>query len=79
MEMQINLNDYLENDKLKIDNIKFQKMIMIFNALEEGWSIKKRNDSYIFSKSHEGKKEIFQDSYLLRFIKSSFDMNKVIS
>ena len=38
------------------------------NALEEGWSVKKSKDSYIFTKKHENRKEIFQENYLDKFI-----------
>ena len=46
----------------------FQKMMFISNALEQGWTVKKSNDSFIFSKKHENKREIFQEEYLERFI-----------
>ena len=78
MDIKIKMNNYLENN-IKIDNIKFQKMLFLFNAIEEGWTIKKKNNSYIFSKNHEGKKEVFEDNYLDQFMKSSFDMRSVIS
>ena len=52
-------------------------MVFLFNALNEGWSIHKRKDSYIFTKKHEGKKEIFLDSYLMSFLKNNFDINKL--
>jgi len=78
MDIKIKLDNYLENN-IKIDNIKFQKMLFLFNAIEEGWSIKKKNNSYIFLKNHEGKKEVFEDNYLDQFMKSSFDIKTVIS
>ena len=46
----------------------FQKMMFISNALEQGWSVKKLNDTFIFTKKHENKREIFQEDYLERFI-----------
>jgi len=80
MELTINLEDTNGNKmKMLLDNTKFQKMIFLFNALEEGWSIKKSNNSYIFKKNHEGKKEIFLESYLSRFMKDNFDINKILS
>ena len=81
MDIKLNLDPLkdLENDDFKVDVIKFQKMIFLFNAIEDGWSIKKKNNSYIFSKNHEGKKEVFEDNYLDQFMKSSFDMKSVIS
>jgi hypothetical protein len=80
---EITLNINIENqDKtsydIKIENIKFQKMLFLFNAINDGWSIKKKNDSYIFTKNHEGKKEILLDSYLLSFMKGNFDVNKIL-
>jgi hypothetical protein len=76
MEIKINLD--LDNENFKIDSIKFQKMLLLYNAIEEGWSIKKLADSYVFKKNHEGKKEILDEKYLLTFMKSNFDMSKII-
>ena len=59
-----------------IDIIKKTKMILIYNALEKGWKIKKRNNSYIFTKNHEGKKEVLLDNYIKRFIETN--LNKKI-
>jgi len=47
---------------------QFQKMIFITNALDQGWSVKKSQDSYIFTKKHENRREIFQENYLENFI-----------
>ena len=78
-ELRINIdNSSSPNYDIKIDNIKFQKMVFLFNAINDGWSIKKRKDSYIFTKPHEGKKEIFLDSYLLSFMKNNFDATKIL-
>jgi hypothetical protein len=81
MDISIHLNSLkdLENENIKVDAIKFQKMLLLFNSIEQGWSIKKRGDSYVFTKSHEGKKEVIEDSYLLKFMKSNLDLNKIIS
>ena len=69
----------LEDKQIEIDKIKFQKMVFLFNALESGWSIKKRKDSYIFTKNHEGKKEVFNESYLSIFMKENTDINNILS
>lgn len=53
---------------IKIEKPVFQKMMFLTNALEEGWSIRKSNDSYIFTKKHENKREIFQEDYLDTFL-----------
>ena len=57
---------------------KFQKMMFLCNALNEGWSIKKRKNSYIFKKNHEGRKEVFEETYLLDFMKKNMDLNKLL-
>jgi len=81
MDVKINIDSLidLENKNFKLDGITFQKMLLLFNALEDGWTIKKRNDSYVFLKNHEGKREILDESYLSRFMKANFDINKIIS
>jgi len=79
MESTINIEDYLENKNVKIDHIVFQKMNLIYNALEQGWTIKKKNNSYIFTKKHENKKEILEESYLMKFMKTNLDINKFIN
>ena len=53
-------------------------MIFIYNALEKGWTIKKRKDKYVFSKNHQGKKEVLLDDYLKRFMLDNLDINKII-
>jgi hypothetical protein len=75
MDIEIKLE---KEQSLEIDKIKFQKMVFLFNALDNGWSIKKRKDSYIFTKSHEGKKEVFDESYLAIFMKDNADINKLL-
>ena len=66
-------------EKAEIDKHKFQKMIFLYNALDGGWSIKKRGQLYIFTKNHEQKKEIFDENYLSSFMKENFDINKLLS
>ena len=75
MEVKIDLED----NNIAVDRIKFKKMLLMYNALEEGWTIKKKQDSFIFTKNHEGKKEDFLDSYLVGFMQSNFDLNKLLN
>jgi hypothetical protein len=51
-----------------VNKIETQKMVFIMNALDDGWSVKKSQDKYIFSKKHENKIEVFQEEYLATFI-----------
>jgi hypothetical protein len=59
------------------ENMKLRKMLFIYNAVNNGWSIKKRKDSYIFTKNHEGKKEIFLDSFLQNFIMKNMTLENL--
>ena len=83
MDIKINIDSNNlqspNNCDIKMNNIKFRKMVFLFNAINDGWTIKKRNDSYIFNKKHEGKKEIFREDYLLSFMKDNFDINSLLS
>jgi hypothetical protein len=81
MDINLNLDSLkdLENENVKIDVLKFQKMLLLFNSIEQGWSVKKHNNSYVFSKKHEGKKEVLEESYLLKFMKNNLDLSKAFS
>ena len=74
MDIEIN-----QNEKLSIDYIKLQKMGFIYNALEDGWSIKKTDNCYIFKKKHSNEKEIYLDSYLRRFMIDNLDINQILN
>ena len=79
MDIEINIaNSNDENKQIEIDQLKFQKMVFLYNALDNGWSIKKRKDSYIFTKNHEGKKEIFDELYLSIFMKENVNINNIL-
>ena len=47
-----NPNKIVINEKeiTNIDLIKLQKMTLLYNALENGWSIKKTDNCYVFKK-----------------------------
>ncbi len=78
MDITIIIKEEEQTLKYNIDNKKFEIMIFIVNALNEGWSVKKRNNTYIFTKNHEGKKEIFSESYITKFVKENLDINKIL-
>tara|TARA_S200000501_G_C20601340_1_gene646071 strand:+ start:123 stop:365 length:243 start_codon:yes stop_codon:yes gene_type:complete len=64
---------------MKINKTMFQKMLFLTNAIEQGWTVKKANDSFIFTKKHENKREVFQENYLDTFISSNFTTDLVMS
>jgi len=38
------------------------------NAMNYGWSVKKRNDRYIMTKRHENRREVFEEEFLEDFV-----------
>lgn len=73
--MDVDIN--IDTNNMKIDCIMLQKMIFIYNALEKGWTIKKKNNTYVFTKNHEGKKEVMLEDYLKRFMLENLDISKI--
>jgi hypothetical protein len=67
----------VRNNKICLDNPNVKKMVFVMNALEQGWTVKKKGDSFIFRKKHEGKREVFRNDYLDNFIESNFDASKI--
>ena len=68
---KIELTNELSNN-IKLEKSALRKMMFIMNALDQGWSIKKSQESYIFTKKHENRREIFQETYLEDFLFSNF-------
>lgn len=67
----------IDLSKLDIDIKTFQKMIFIYNSIEDGWDVKKRGDQYEFLKQNEGKKDVYTDEYLDKFIERNFDISLI--
>lgn len=57
-------------DSMAMDRRRFRKMLFLSNAVEDGWSVRKRDRSYIFSKKHKGRREVFADAYLDDFVRA---------
>ena len=73
----IKIDESIFNNNITIDKLTFRKMNFIYNALEKGWKVEKKNHLYIFKKNHEGKKEVYLDDYLTRFMQDNFDMSAI--
>jgi len=64
-------------DSSQVSKPAFQKMLFIINALEQGWAVRKNNNTYIFTKKHENRQEIFQENYLETFVASNLATNVI--
>ena len=65
--------------EIQVDKANFQKMTFIFNAVNSGWTVRKKGDAYVFTKEHDGKKEVFSETYLQNFIRDNFDMTQLLT
>jgi hypothetical protein len=63
-----------------IDPNEVQKMVFIFNAINDGWTVKKLDiGKYEFLMDKEKiKKEIVLDDYLKKFIKNNLSIEKIL-
>jgi hypothetical protein len=57
------------NDVNTIDAATFAKMSFVYKAVNDGWTVRKRKDKYVFVRPHDNRKEVFESSYLEAFIK----------
>ena len=70
------LNDTLQVDRsVRIEKDLFKRIVFIANAIENGWTVTKKIDTYVFTKKHEGRKEVFLDSYLDSFVATNSDLS----
>jgi len=69
----------MDLSKINMDAKTFQKMIFIYNSVEDGWDVKKNGDQYVFLKPHEGKKDVYTDEYLDKFIERNFDFSIIMA
>lgn len=69
----------MDLSKINMDAKTFQKMVFIYNSVEDGWDVKKNGDQYVFLKPHEGKKDVYTDEYLDKFIERNFDFSIIMA
>jgi len=62
----------IENQKIDINSEiknKIYVMHFVMNTLENGWTIRKKNDNFVFRKKHKKRNEVYSDDYLINFLK----------
>ncbi len=80
LEDGINALRYMiENQKIDINSElknKIYVMHFVMNTLENGWTIRKNNDNFVFRKKHKNHGEIYSDDYLINFLKINVKIGK---
>lgn len=63
----------------KFDKSDIQKMIFMYNAIQDGWTVMKINDTkYEFKKSKDNvSEEVYLDQYIRRFIKYNINIDNL--
>ena len=65
-------------EQIPIDCIVAQKMAFIYNALQDGWEVKKKGTNYVFKKKHHDRQEVFLDTYLEDFVRKNIDLRNIV-
>jgi hypothetical protein len=76
------LRHMIENQKMDINNElknKIYVMHFVMNTLENGWTIRKNNDNFIFRKKHRNRDEVYSDDYLINFLKINTSVNQRVN
>ena len=63
-------------NNIQVDKKTYTNMHFIYNAVNDGWTITKKKNSYVFTKRHDGKKEVFTEKFLDTFVQTNLNMNK---
>ena len=66
----------IDLEELNITKKELSKILFIYRAIEDGWSIKKSNEKYIFCKHKCKEKHIYNENYLENFLKKYFIIEK---
>lgn len=75
IQQAYNINNFINN----LDKNKLQQMIFIYNALENGWQIKKtKQNLYSFKKPHYNQSDYFSDKFISTFIKENIDIKNLV-
>jgi hypothetical protein len=71
------LKHIIENQKIDINTEiknKIYVMHFVMNTLENGWTIRKKNDNFVFRKKHKNNDEVYSDDYLINFLKTNVNI-----
>jgi hypothetical protein len=56
------------DQRIQMGDIDLQTMVFLFNAINDGWAVRKRHGRYIFTKKHKNHREASSNGYLDSFI-----------
>lgn len=62
-----------EKDRNNDEKIRYYKMLMIYNAIDDGWTVRKVNGVYKFNKRNEDRDEMLKEGHIDKFLKESIE------
>jgi len=70
----------MNNLEFNLDILSLHKMLFIYNAVLNGWIVKKLSDNnFEFKKNkNDVKKEIYLDDFLKHFVKENLNIDHII-
>ena len=57
-----------------MDSCSYHKMLFLMNCLNDGWSVKKSNNTFIFFKKHKKHPKYLKSTFIQDFIESHMDI-----
>jgi len=67
-KIEVTVQKNIINDEL------IRKMSFIYKAIHNGWTVHIEDGKYVFIKKHNGKREVFEEDYLVKFIKTNISL-----
>lgn len=64
--------------EMNIDHKLMKQSLFIYSAIQNGWTVRKKANLFIFNKKHEGNKKYFDEEYLSTFMKETSNINHLI-
>ena len=70
----------MENSDFDLNLLSLHKMLFIYNAVLNGWTVKLLpNNKFEFKKRKDNaKKEIYLDSYLKKFVSNNLNIDSIL-
>lgn len=57
-----------DDQHAQVSERELQTMVFLYNAVNDGWTVKRRRGVYVFQKKHRNRQEVESSRYLDTFI-----------
>ena len=67
------------NIDIELNDKFLKKLLFLYNAIENGWTIQKKKNMYFFNKKHEGIKKYFDAKFLSTFMENNSNIDNILN